>query len=798
MPFQFEQYSFDSHSGVLSHKEKPEQALRHKIAGLLQYLIEHQDRIVSKEELLEKLWLHGDYRENSLTQSIRELRLALNDNAKQPSFIKTFPQRGYQWICPLAPQNIPEQLKEQLEEETIQSENTSPQQKQKNQHKKIRYLATTFIAFLLISVTGGWLNQNSTRTEKQNNANHHSSAETLLVLPFINATNDPSMAWLELGLSDMLAIDLQRSKPFNNSQLKVTPPALANSLLLNAELEWPTLPVHIRSLLRDQNIDTALFASVRLHNDQQIFDFKLIHADGRTQQGSISYPSLPAAAQSITQQLLYLLRPGQPRPRPTVSNEPEDDPIAALALAQGMQALQEAGPISAQKYFQASLTIQTDSPWTRAWLARSRYALGKWNEAEKLFNEITPSQRKSDISLDAFITYWLAELAYRRGDDQLQSHINDATIKAEQAADPKQMAQSYRLQASIAWNAMAWESHREWMTKADQLFPTNTDLTIEADKLFYLGNPSNEGLEKNPQNNLRLNQTRLQKALNFYQQLSNQPMIAASQLAIAQNYTINLATRELALNESLALYRELQQPFELAQTLIYAGFYQVQLHKGEKALVYFNEAKEIATRLGSRPLLNNTDFHIAFALLDQGLDQTALGGHPTQKDKLQQAITRLENFIKTHPIPYYHASALVFLGWAHSDLENYDQALNSLNQAQILNKQLNMQTSFGYSSYSIMRIHLERQDYSAVIAMKDDKITTRLQANFLARAYFENKETDKSIEVLEQFKQQQPELWLNKDVKRLLDFRSSKQGIFTQLASEPKAHLVYCESDWIH
>jgi DNA-binding winged helix-turn-helix (wHTH) protein len=792
MPFQFEQYSFDGQNGVLSHSEKPEQALRHKVAGLLQYLLEHQDRIVSKEELLEKLWQHGDYRENSLTQSIRELRLALSDSAKNPSYIKTYPQRGYQWICPLIAEPLIEKPPIEIAEQN---------QKKTNRLAKFK-VAAPLIALILLIGLGSWIGQGNllanSSNEYKSSENQSINSNSLLVLPFINATNDPTMAWLELGLSDMLAIDLQRNKPFNAEHLKVTPPALANSLLLGAELDWPTLPVHIRSLLRDQNIDSALFASVRLHNDQQVFDFKLIHADGRTQQGSISYPSLPAAAQSISQQLLYLLRPGQPRQAESTNGEEEFDPIAALALAQGMQALQEAGPIKAQKYFQASLTIQADSPWTQAWLARSLYALGKWDKAEKLFNGITPEQRQDDISLDAFIAYWLAELAYRRGGNQLQLQVDKATAKAEQAVDPKQMAQNYRLQASIAWNAMEWESHSEWMTKADQLFSASNDLTIEADKLFYLGNPSNEGLEKNPQNDLLLNQERLLKALNFYQQLNNQTMIAASQLAIAQNYTIDLASREHALNEALALYRQLQQPFELAQALIYAGFYQVQLHDGDKALSYFNEAKQIAAQLGSKPLLNNSDFYIAFAMLDQGLDQTPLGGHPTQTVKLQQAIIRLEDFIKTQPAPYFHASALVFLGWAHSDLGHYDRALKVLSEAKILNKELNMQTSFGYSSYSIMRIHLERQDYSAVIAMSDDKITTRLQANFLARAYFENKQTDKAIQTLKEFKQQQPHLWQSKDEKRLLDYQNSKQGILAQLQTEPKAHLVYCESDWKH
>lgn len=235
----------------------------------------------------------------------------------------------------------------------------------------------------------------------------------------------------------------------------------------------------------------------------------------------------------------------------------------------------------------------------------------------------------------------------------------------------------------------------------------------------------------------------------------------------------------------------------MAQALIYAGFYQVQLHQGEKALTYFNEAKSIAAQLGSKPLLNNTDFYIAFAMLDQGLDQTALGGHPTRPVKLKQAITLLENFVLNQTSPYYHASALIFLGWAHADLGNLDQALKVLSEAKVLNKEFNMETSFGYSSYSIMRIHLKRQDYSAVIAMSKDKVTTRLQANFLARAYYENKHVDQAIETLNIFKQQHPDLWQDQDDQRLADYRNSKKGILPQLTSEPKAHLVYCESDWL-
>ena len=113
--YQFAQFRFDESRGSLvtvkregeSHLDaikQPEEIdvlplqLRRKVANLLSYLIRHRTRIISKEELLNELWVHGDYRENSLTQSIRELRSALGDNAKSPCFIKTYPQRGYQWI----------------------------------------------------------------------------------------------------------------------------------------------------------------------------------------------------------------------------------------------------------------------------------------------------------------------------------------------------------------------------------------------------------------------------------------------------------------------------------------------------------------------------------------------------------------------------------------------------------------------------------------------------------------------------------------------------------------------------
>ncbi|SFC79826.1 winged helix-turn-helix domain-containing protein [Pseudoalteromonas denitrificans] len=789
MPYyQFAQFCFDVNKGsLINHQQigtEQEIQLRHKVANLLAYLIENRDRIVSKEELLNELWQHGDYRENSLIQSIRELRLALGDKAKDATFVKTYPQRGYQWICEIEDtDNKPEHI--QADYETQKIAVTDPDKKYKAPLMNYYFIILFVLMFIALSY---WFIFNKTDYFQQTESKQYRAIESVLVLPFINDTEQSNMAWLELGLADMLAIDIQR-----HIQLKVTPPAIANALMLDAQMQWPSLPVHIRSLLKEHQIHVALFASVRLHNKQQVLDFQLIYADGKTKQGSISYPSLPSAAQSITQQLLYLLLPDEKNRLPIK----DENPIAALALVEGMQALQKEGPLKAQKYFKASLTLNETSHWTRAYLARSLYSLGDWQRAESLFDEISNEILIKDPSLDAFVQYWRAELAFRRGDKNVSERIDIALNKAEIAVDTQQMALSYRLKAKIAWDKMQWSEYKIWSTKAKRLFGNKNALNIEAQKQFYLGNPSNIGLEKSPDIDLKLNQVRLLKALNFYQQLGDLSMVAASQLAIAQNYTFELEIREKALKQALSLYEKLEHPYELALTLVYAGFYHMQLHDGLTASQYFYKAKNIAVKIGAKPLIINIDFYLAFANLDLGLDQSTIGGHDKNEAKLLESIKQFEHFIAKSPSEVLKANALVFLGWANTDLGNFDIALEQLKQAKKLNVKLKMPTSFGYSSYSIMRIHLERQDYDSVTNMLDDTITTRLQANFLARAFYEKGQVQQAINVLNDFKHKLPQLWQPDDTQRLGLYENAITGDKPILLPEPKAHLVYCESDWI-
>ena len=68
-------------------------SLRPKSFEVLRYLLEHDGRVVSKDEILEAVWPDVVVTDESLTHCISEVRRALGDDGQ--CIIKTVPKRGY-------------------------------------------------------------------------------------------------------------------------------------------------------------------------------------------------------------------------------------------------------------------------------------------------------------------------------------------------------------------------------------------------------------------------------------------------------------------------------------------------------------------------------------------------------------------------------------------------------------------------------------------------------------------------------------------------------------------------------
>jgi adenylate cyclase len=90
--FRFESFTLDLERLCL-YGPSGQVDLRRKSFEVLRYLIDHADRVVTKEELITAIWPDVTVSDESLTQCISEIRRAIGDGGQR--IIKTVPRRGY-------------------------------------------------------------------------------------------------------------------------------------------------------------------------------------------------------------------------------------------------------------------------------------------------------------------------------------------------------------------------------------------------------------------------------------------------------------------------------------------------------------------------------------------------------------------------------------------------------------------------------------------------------------------------------------------------------------------------------
>ncbi len=98
MRWQIAQYIFCDQQQTLT-TEHDSQQLEPMMVELLSYFCQNCDQIISKEQLIEEVWLGRIVSDNAISKLITKLRKAFNDNARQPKFIATFPKKGYKFIA---------------------------------------------------------------------------------------------------------------------------------------------------------------------------------------------------------------------------------------------------------------------------------------------------------------------------------------------------------------------------------------------------------------------------------------------------------------------------------------------------------------------------------------------------------------------------------------------------------------------------------------------------------------------------------------------------------------------------
>src|SRR5258706_13220684 len=102
----FGTFELDLSTGELRSIEAPDPnnkvILREQVFQVLRMLLEHEGKIVTREEIKSRLWANDtvvDF-DHSINATIKTLRRALRDSADNPRNIETLARRGLRFISP--------------------------------------------------------------------------------------------------------------------------------------------------------------------------------------------------------------------------------------------------------------------------------------------------------------------------------------------------------------------------------------------------------------------------------------------------------------------------------------------------------------------------------------------------------------------------------------------------------------------------------------------------------------------------------------------------------------------------
>src|SRR5580692_6154388 len=95
---QFQSFGLDTSNQCLLRDGAPID-LAPKPFAVLRYLVENPGRLITHDELLDKLWPETFVQPQVLRTYMLELRKLLGDSVESPQFIRTVPGRGYWFLA---------------------------------------------------------------------------------------------------------------------------------------------------------------------------------------------------------------------------------------------------------------------------------------------------------------------------------------------------------------------------------------------------------------------------------------------------------------------------------------------------------------------------------------------------------------------------------------------------------------------------------------------------------------------------------------------------------------------------
>lgn len=234
-----------------------------KVFDTLLYLVEHADRLLDKDELLDAVWPGRVVEENNLSHNISLLRKALNDDDALDRCIVTSPGRGYRFTATLrrVPRvAYPEENTASTDGETIQVVgDRNPAQPPVR--SPLRWRRTMWAgAFVLLSMSVVLIYFAATRFFPE-----PAPRASVAVLPFENLSREKNNEYFVAGVQDLILTKLA-----DIDGLKV--------VSRTSTRNYPNHPDDLETVARQLGVATILEGSVQKAGNQVLINVQLVDA----------------------------------------------------------------------------------------------------------------------------------------------------------------------------------------------------------------------------------------------------------------------------------------------------------------------------------------------------------------------------------------------------------------------------------------------------------------------------------------------------------------------------------------
>jgi serine/threonine protein kinase/tetratricopeptide (TPR) repeat protein len=562
---------------------------------------------------------------------------------------------------------------------------------------------------------------------------------SLAILPFRNASGDPSLDWLGPSVAEMLSTDVGQS-----AQLRTVSPNVLHQILTDLRVAPATVldPTVIRRVADFSNADRVVWGQYARFGDQIRIDATLQDIkNDRTVPLKIDVPNekeIPGAidrlAESIRQKLALpadVLKELKASSFQPVSQSM--DALRAYNLGIGLQ--RDGKNLEAQKQFEAATAADPSFALAFSRLAQTYSSLGYDDKAEQSAQKaVTLSQDLPEA--EKYLISAVRSQVTKNYPEAIKAYENLAKASPGNAEVQAALASLYSDSGNLT-------KSRDYYQKILSANPKDIKATLDLGLLMLKSSDPQGSLEP------------LNRAYTLSIQMDNPEQKATALHRMAVAYGMLSKPEDAFRNEeqALVIWRQIGQKRGLAFSLNEMASAQAVLGKSKEALANYQEALNLRREIGDRRGLGETlvdlaNFYDAGGDHDQALKMykealqverdlgnetmqavalNNIGGVYLDKGQYEDALTYFHQALQLREnskVPGDIVEAVHNLGYTSVDMGQYDQAISYYLRALELRRSMDDRRGAAIESYSLGTLFNYQGRFGAAIKSRQEGLNT--------------------------------------------------------------------------